>query len=93
MKLSREDARLVIWDEHDDWLMIKDTKRMVDHRRWYVTYEAVFCYEPTSRHYRIQWPIPATESQEMDAFEYDDPVLVPVEQKEVIVFAWVETND
>jgi hypothetical protein len=89
MELSREDARQVIWDEHPDWSMAPDTKRLVDHRRWYVIYEAVFCHKPTNLHYRLQWPIPATESQEMDAFEYSDPEPVLVEQKEVIALAWV----
>lgn len=92
MTLTRQEARDVVYDDHNDWEKVKDTEKIVDQRRWTTMLEAVFLHKPTGKHYAIFWEVGSTEQQEQSPFEYDDPVLTEVEEKEVLVKQWVNVK-
>jgi len=90
MKLTKEDGRSVVFEDHKDWETIEE--QIIDTSRWSNIYEGVFLHKPTNKHYRTSWSSGATEMQEEMAFEYDDPEFVEVESQEVVVKQWIAVN-
>lgn len=88
LALSKEDARLVISHDHDDWEPA-GTNKIVGQRRWVVTYSNVFKHTPTGRFYKLTWRRGATEQQDEKPFEYDDPEPIEVTLQERVVKVWV----
>jgi hypothetical protein len=90
MKLTPEEARDVVYEDHADWRMVKGTKHPVDQRRWSVDYEAIFLHQPSGKFYEFGWSQGATESQDERAYEYEDSVeVVEVVEREVTIKQWV----
>ena len=89
MKLTAEEGREVVFDDHADWATVPGTRRAVEHTRWSVIYEAVFYHKPTDKHYSLSWGVGATESQDERPFEYDEPEPEEVELREVTEKKWV----
>lgn len=89
MKLTVEEATDVVYNSHEDWSMVKGTKKTVDNSRWSIIKEAIFVYKPTGKFYEFNWACPATEMQEQDPFceEFVEPV--EVIEKEVMIKQWV----
>lgn len=88
MKLSPENARDVVYEDHEDWVTVES--KTTDKTRWEVWYEGVFKYIPTGKHYSVSWGVGATEMQDTRPFEYDKEVeFTEVVQKEVVVKQWV----
>lgn len=90
MIVSKEEAEEIIWEDHEDWEMLRNTRNIICTSRWTKTYEAVFLHKPTQKHYQVEWNVGATEIQEgIDAFYSDEVELTEVELKEVMVKQWV----
>ena len=88
MKLSPEDARDIVWDDHEDWERI--TTEITGQTRWEVWRSGVFKHIPTNKHYSVEWGVGATEMQDTQPFEYEKWVeFVEVVEKEVMVKQWV----
>ncbi len=93
MEITGEEGKQVVFDEHDGWEQVKGTEKMVDHRRWFITYQAVFLHKESGKHFRIEWPMAATEIQDNDElFAYKEPELVEVELREVTEEQWLATE-
>ena len=92
MKLTQEEGREIVQDDHEDWKIVENTKNIVDHRRWAVEYEAVFCHVPSGKHYKLAWEAGATENQDTDPFEFENPAPIEVVQEEQTCKVWVPTN-
>ena len=89
MKLTQEEGRMIVYGDHKDWEAVKGTKQITEHTRWSICYEGVFLHKPTGKHYELYWSIGATEQQDEQPFEYDDPTPIEVEKKTVEVEKWV----
>jgi len=88
MKLTAEEAREIVWGDHEDWREVEST--IIDQTRWEVIREGVFKHIPTDKHYSVCWGIGATEQQDTGPFEYEKEVeFEEVVQKEVVVKQWV----
>lgn len=88
MKLTAEEARWMVCDDHDDFEAIEEN--ITDTSRWSIHYEGIFKHTPTGKYYSVDWSVGATEQQDERAFEYDTEVeLTEVEQVEVTVTKWV----
>ena len=88
--LEASDARDIVWEEHEDWERVAHSKRITDHRRWTVGYEAVFQHIPTGKHYMFRWCQGATEQQETRPYEIGGKVEVfEVIEVEVLTKQWV----
>lgn len=68
--LTGDEARLVVYGNHVDWTPVADTEKIIDHRRWSVTYTGVFYCKPLGRHFRFVWDQPASECQDGRPFDY-----------------------
>ena len=87
MKLSKDEARDVIWDDHEDWREIESN--VIDNNRWSIVHKGVFKHTPTNKYYSVNWRTGATEMQDERPFEYEDEIeFVEVEQVEVVVKQW-----
>lgn len=71
MKLTKEEARDIISDDHEDWTT--QEIECVDQTRWDLHYQGVFLHGPTQKYYRMYWSTGATEIQDTSPFEYDEP--------------------
>lgn len=93
MILSLEEASLVVYDDHEDFITLYDTKEIISRRRWYTQYTKVVKYNPSGKHYRIHYNVGNTEIQDCGAqemFDYQEQVkLHEVELKEVVVKQWI----
>ena len=88
MKLSKEKAINVVWEDHEDWKSISET--MVDQRRWETDYEGIFQHIPTGKYYSVDYSKGSTECQETELFYTDEVEFQEVELKEVTVKQWVK---
>lgn len=91
LKLTKEDGRAMLGDDHDDWKEIE--QEIVDTGRWDIHYTGIFKHIPTGKFYMMHWSVGATEMQDTRPFEYDDPELFEVEAKQVTVTQWVIKKD
>lgn len=74
MKLTGEEARNVVYNDHDDWKPVKGTRKTEDHERWTVGYTEVFEHIPTKKFYSFYWTKGATEHQDQSAYEDEEEV-------------------
>lgn len=94
MELTKEEGREVVYDDHPDWEMVEGTREVDDSGRWSNYITAVFHHKPSGKHYLIGWGEGATEMQDYDGpFEYNDPELILVEAKQVMVTQWVPVKE
>ncbi len=90
MKLTGEEARNVVHDDHEDWKPVAGTEETENHERWTVGYSGVFKHIPSGKFYSFYWTVGATESQDQCAYEYETEVeVVEVVLKLVQVEQWV----
>lgn len=90
MKLTSEEGREIIWDDHDDWSSVEE--EIIDSRRWSNRYLGVFRHKPSGKFYQMSWSVGATEQQDEQPFEYEVPEPIEVVQEEVKVLKWVEAE-
>lgn len=89
IKLTPEEARSIVWEDHDDWEMVQ--KDITGKNRWSIDYSGIFKNLPTNKYYMFEWSTGATEQQDEQAYEYDKEVeVVEVVEKEVMVKKWVK---
>lgn len=86
MEISREEARNMVYEDHEDWVKIEEIP--IKQSRWSVLYEGIFQHLPTGKFYQTSWRVGATEMQDESPFEYDDPELTEVRQVEKLVKVW-----
>jgi hypothetical protein len=86
MKLSREEGRWAVHNDHEDWERVES--HIINHTRWSVHHRGVFKHLPTGKHYRLDWSVGATEQQWERPFEDSDPKPVEVEQVEITIKDW-----
>lgn len=88
MKLTSEDARLVVYSDHEDFETIKT--QIIDKSRWSVFYDGVFKHIQTEKLYWVSWSVGATEYQEEGPFEYGGEVdFIEVKPVEVVKIEYV----
>ena len=88
MKLTSEEAREVVYDDHEDFETVK--KEITDTSRWSIFYEGVFKHKPTEKLYWVSWSVGATEQQDERPFEYGGEVdFVEVKPVEVVKIEYV----
>ena len=88
MKLTRKEARNIVQADHQDWVLVPDTMALTGQHRWTIDYVAVFQHVPSGRYYSLRWTEGATEMQDQDPFDYEDPNPVEVQQVERTVKVW-----
>lgn len=88
MELTAEEGRAILWGDHEDWVSIEED--IVDTTRWSNIYEGIFQHIPSQKYYKMWWSVGATESQDEQPFEYDDPAPVEVHEVEKLVKVWEE---
>jgi hypothetical protein len=86
MKLSKEEGRLVVYGDHEDWVTVKE--EILETTRWSVLNLGVFMHIPTATHYEISWSVGATEYQYEPPFDCYEPELYEVEETEQVVTVW-----
>lgn len=90
MKLTGEDARAVVCEDHEDWSIVVD-EQIINHGRWSLICEIIARHKPSNRCYRFNFSRGATEQQDEQPFEYEDSVEVPeVKLVERVVKVWEE---
>ena len=86
MMLSKEAGRRVVYKDHEDWITIEES--VIDNTRWSIIKEGVFMHIPTGTHYGMSWSVGATESQEEQPFEYENPEPYEVIKVEKVIETW-----
>ena len=93
MKLTKDEARAVVWDETDDW-EAASPKEIIDTTRWSNVLYRVFRHIPTGKFYEFSWSVGATEMQDERPYEYEDEITPEeVVQEVVTVTKWVRLNN
>lgn len=89
LELTPEDARLIIYDEHNDWKMIND--EIYDTGRWSEFHESVYLYISSNKFYKFNWSVGLTEMQDERPYEYDN-IVKPIEvvPKDIIKTIYVK---
>ena len=83
MKLTGEEARRVVWGDHEDWGYA--IRELTDgNNRWSIFKSGIFEHKPTGKFYEFAWSVGATEMQDEQPFEFEKEV-IPVEVHEVEV--------
>jgi hypothetical protein len=86
VKLTKEEARDVVWEDHEDWETIEED--ICSNSRWAIHMRGIFKHVPSGKFYELHWDKGATEYQEQQPFEYTDPDLIEVHQVEKVVKVW-----
>lgn len=86
MKLKKEEARDIVWGDHEDWETI--ATEITDTGRWSIQKRGVFRHIPTGKYYQLWWSVGATEYQDEKPFEYTDPEPVEVHEVERVIKVW-----
>ena len=86
MKLTREEAQSIVYEDLEDWKTVETN--IVDSSRWSIIYESIFEHIPSGKFYLMSYSVGATEQQDEQAFEYEDPEPVEVHQVEKVVKVW-----
>lgn len=81
MKLSKEEARDILCDSHEDWENISE--KCTGERRWVNCFTSIFRHVPTDVLYGVDWERGKTEYQDEQPFEYSEPDFYEVEAVEV----------
>jgi len=94
MKISVEEAEMVVNEDYCDWEPVKGTEEIYDQGRWTTSFTGVFKHVPTGKHYIFDWTRGSTECQDgQELFPFcdnDNNIEVQeVEEKEVLVKQWV----
>lgn len=94
MNVSKEDGKLIVWDDHEDFEMVKGTREITDQSRWSTTKRAVFLQRSTGKNFRLYWTEGSTEQQDGTEMFYDNTVeLEEVEEREVTIKKWVPVGE
>ena len=92
MKVKKEEAELIVQDEHNDYVTISGD--MVGTSRWTIKYYKIVKCLSTKKHYKVFYQKGATECQEDTELFYGDEVdFTEVELKEVVVKQWVPITE
>ncbi len=75
MILTPEEAREVIWDDHEDWVN-EEGPHLEESRRWSLIYTGIFLHKSTNKYYQFCWSVGATEQQDEQPFQYEKEVKV-----------------
>lgn len=86
MQLSKEEAKWIIWGDHEEWQTIE--VNIVDTTRWSIVNEGIFKHGPTGKFYSIGWSEGATECQDEKPFDDFDPEPIEVEPVEKMVIVY-----
>ena len=83
--IPAELARDILWDDSEDGECVED--EIVGNSRWSIQHRAILKYK--DKFYRAYYQVGAAESQEEQAWEYDDTVeLVEVHQVPKSIMVW-----
>lgn len=91
MRLTEQEARDIVYEDHEDWETVET--EIEDTTRWSIVHSGVFKHLPTGKHYFTYWSVGATETQDQQPFEYDEPVFNEVKQVEKVVKVWECIDD
>jgi hypothetical protein len=86
MKLTKEEGRQLLWDDLEDWEKVEE--KICDTTRWSIVYRGIFKNLTSYKYYCVYWSVGATEQQDEQPFEYDDPELVEVEPYDKLIKDW-----
>jgi hypothetical protein len=93
MILTSEEARNVVYEDHEDWELVPGTESIISHSRWRVGYTGVFQHKPAGKFYRFNWSVGATECQDQQAYEYvEEYKPVEVHWVKKLVDVWEESE-
>jgi hypothetical protein len=94
LTLSADEARRIVYEDHEDWDLVPGTEKITGNSRWSLEKIGVFKHGLTGKHYRFGWSVPATEIQEEQPFEYEKEVVVlEVSLQEVTRQEWLPVKD
>jgi hypothetical protein len=91
MKLTNEEGRRIICEDHDDWIPVEGAD-IIETNRWTILVSQVFQHKPSGEHYQLYWRQGATEEQDEQPFEFDAPEPIKVVAKEVTTTRWEPAN-
>lgn len=90
MKLTKEEAERIVWQEHKDWKIITSIEDSSVYKDMY-TRNAVFLHTPSGKHYMFYWTA-TTSDWGCTPYEYTPPDecnIFEVEKEIISVEKWV----
>ena len=89
LELPAEEARYVVYGDHEDWDEVSGTKKIHDASRWSIHKSGVFKNNKLDKCFEFSWSVGATEMQEESPYQYDTTVKVfEVRQVEKLIKVW-----
>ena len=86
MKINKEEATQIIYEDHSDWDVIES--EITDQGRWDTHMYSICKHTPTGLCYGVAWSRGSTENQDSEPFHSNDVEFTEVEQVAVIKTAW-----
>jgi len=87
MELTREQGNDLAFDELEGWETVEC--ECTKHRRWASVQRGIYRHTESGKYYEMIWDCGLTESQDVEPFEYQDPVLKEVALGKITLDAWV----
>jgi hypothetical protein len=87
--IPKEEAELIVYQDHEDFEDIKGTEEITDQGRWDTSFTKVIKQLSTGQLYSIDWSKGSTECQDGQVMFYDDTVeLIEVHlvEKTILVY-------
>jgi hypothetical protein len=88
MKIEKELAERIVYEDAEGWKMISET--IEDQRRWVTVFSGLFLHEPSGKVYEVSYEKGSTECQDSTELFYEDFVeFAEMEEREVTIKQWV----
>lgn len=89
MKLSKDEAKEIVWQNHEDFEDVKDTEEIIGQSRWTTSFSKVVKQLSTGKFFEICWDKGSTEVQDGQEMFYENEVELPeVHQVEKVIMVW-----
>ena len=91
MEVTAEEARTIIWEDHEDYNVVEDV--IYQTSRWSEFHQVVVLQLSTGKFFMSQYTRGLTEQQDEQPWEYNKPEFTEVFAKEVTVIKYVVKED
>ena len=71
LEVSQEDARGIVYGDSKEYVIIED--EITHHSRWSVSHRAIVKRIKDDKYFKTYYSVGATESQDQQAYDYDEP--------------------
>jgi len=84
--LTEAQANEIVWNNTTRFEVIED--KIIDTSRWSIIHEAIVLDNTTTKFYKTSYSVGATEYQEKNPYEYENPEFIEVKKVPIESYTW-----